>query len=182
MPRFPGLHLPPARALSAALGCALILTISGCGSSNEKFTSGEANRAIAALEAVQQNVDDGRCAAAQKRVNVLAIQSTHINRDRPELGDAYASSVARLQTLVARECVEIKPASPTPEVTKPTGSTGDNGGTTPVQPTDGGNTPPDNGGGQDNGGGGQDNGGGNNGGGNNGGSPPDNSGGAAPGV
>ena len=48
-------------------------------------------------------------------MNALAVQSTHINEDRPELGEAYASSVARLQTLVERECVEIKPDSPTPE-------------------------------------------------------------------
>ena len=131
--------------------CASLAVASGCGSSNETFTSGEADRALAALDTIQEYVDEGRCSRARSRVNVLAVQSTHINDDRPELGEAYASSVARLQALVERECVEIKPDSPTP-ATAQTGTTGDVQPTEPVSPTGGsggGDTPvnPDNGGG-----------------------------------
>jgi hypothetical protein len=95
----------------------------GCGSSDETFTSGEADRALAALDATQEYVDDGRCTAAARRVRALATQSTHINSDRPELGEAWAGSVARLQTLVARECVEITETTPTEPTTAATGPT-----------------------------------------------------------
>ena len=174
-----------ARAAAAALICALIAVVSGCGSSNEKFSDSEADNALAALDAVQEYVDEGRCNSARSRVNALAVQSTRINDDRPELGEAYASSVARLQTLVERECVEITPDIPTPE-TAATGATGDEP-TEPVDPTGGGDEPvtpvePDNGNGNGTPGDGNN---GNNGGGNpdNGNdTPPADSGGAGPGT
>lgn len=177
-----------ARAAAAALICAFIAVASGCGSSDEKFSNSEADNALAALDAVQQYVDEGRCNRARSRVNALAVQSTRINDDRPELGEAYASSVARLQTLVERECVEITPDMPTPE-TAATGATGQEP-TEPVDPTGGGDQPPapvepDNGNGRPGDGrpGGGNN--GNNGGGNpNNGNdePPADSGGAGPGT
>lgn len=185
VPRIPGSSTTFTRLAAAALTFALLAFVSGCGSSDETFTSAEADRALAALDAIQEYVDEGQCTKASRRVNTLAVQSTHINKNRQELGEAYASSVARLQTLVARECVEIMPTSPTPAVTESTGSTG---GNEPV-PTDetGGGAAPD-GGGTDNGGdqgGGTDN-GGNQGGGNPGGgdnnTPPADSGGAGPGT
>jgi hypothetical protein len=103
--------------------CVAAFALSGCGSSNEKFSSAESDRAMAALDAIQQYVDDGECAKAQSRVNKLALQATHINEDRADLGEAYASSVARLQELVDRECVEITPTGPTTEPTDSTGPT-----------------------------------------------------------
>lgn len=113
-----------ARELAATIFCALALFVAaGCGSSNEKFEDGEADRALAALDALQEYVDEGRCNAAESRVRALAVQSTRINNDRPGLGEAWASSVARLQELVVRECVEIR------EPTEPTGDTGDTGPT-----------------------------------------------------
>lgn len=113
-----------ARELAATAVCALALfVVSGCGSSDEKFDPGEADRALAALDALQEYVDEGRCNAAESRVRALAVQSTRINSDRPELGEAWASSVARLQELVVRECVEIR------EPTAPTGDTGETGPT-----------------------------------------------------
>jgi hypothetical protein len=125
-----------ARFVAAALLCvSAILAVSGCGSSNEKFSSAESDRALAALDAIQEFVDEGRCTSAQRRVRVLATQSTHVNNDRPDLGEAYASSVARLQELVARECVEIKE-------TTPTASTGETGPTT-EEPTGTTDTPPE---------------------------------------
>jgi hypothetical protein len=167
--------------------CASLVVASGCGSSKETFTSSEADNALAALDAVQQYVDDGRCSRAKSRVNALAVQSTRINKDRPDLGEAYASSVARLQSLVERECVEIKADSPTPS-TAETGTTGEVQPTEPVEPTGGGgggDTPvnPDNGGGtvtpdNNNGQGDQNPGQGNN----NNNTPPADSGGAGPGT
>lgn len=152
-PRIPRLF---SRAACAGLIGAVLLVASGCGGTDEQFTSGEADRALAALDAVQENVDDGRCTAAARRVRVLALQSTRINNERPDLGEAYASSVARLQTLVERECVEIAPEPPTPE-TAATGATGEQEPTAPVEPTGGGTdvpAPPDDGGaGGDTGGG-----------------------------
>jgi hypothetical protein len=151
VPRSPGKPDLLARLAAAILICASLVVVSGCGSSNEKFSSSEADNALAALDAVQEYVDEGRCNSARSRVNALAVQSTRINQDRPDLGEAYASSVARLQTLVERECVEIKPDSATPE-TSQTGSTGDVEPTEPVTPTGGGtDTPanPDNGDGTD---------------------------------
>lgn len=137
-----------ARIAAALLICASLGVASGCGGSNQAFTSGEADRALAALDAIQEYVDEGRCNRARSRVNALAVQSTHVNEDRPDLGEAYASSVARLQALVERECVEIKPDSPTP-ATAATGTTGEVQPTEPVDPTGGGDVPvnPDNGGG-----------------------------------
>jgi hypothetical protein len=158
--------------------CASLAVVSGCGGTNEAFTSGEVDRALAALDAIQEYVDEGRCNRARSRVNALATQASHVNEDRPDLGEAYATSVARLQELVERECVEIKPESPTP-VTGETGTTGEVSPTEPVDPTGGGDTPvePDNGdtGGDtpvnpDTGGDNQDN------------SPPADSGGAGPGT
>lgn len=170
-----------ARAAALALLCALIAVVSGCGSSNEKFSFSEADNALAALDAAQEYVDEGRCNSARSRVNALAVQSTRINDDRPELGEAYASSVARLQTLVERECVEITPDTPTPE-TAATGATGEEP-TKPVDPTGGGDEPvkpvePNNGDGsnpdnRNNGGGSPDSGNNN---------PPADSGGAGPGT
>lgn len=185
VPRPTGISPLAKRALIAAIVCALCAALSGCGSSNEKFSDAEANRALDALDGVQESVDEGRCELARKYVNRLAVQSTHVNDDRPELGDAYASSVARLQTLVSRECVEIAAPSPTEAVTAPAGPTGGTENPNPTNETGGGT---DNGGGNgtgtgtgtDNGGagGGTDNGGGN------GGNPttPENSGGAGPGT
>ena len=114
-----------ARELAATTICALALfAVTGCGSSDEKFASDEADRALAALDALQEYVDEGRCNAAESRVRALAVQSTRVNRDRPELGEAWASSVARLQELVVRECVEIR---------EPTSSTGETGETGPTE-------------------------------------------------
>lgn len=182
VPRKSGNHPALARILGIVSACAVVAVFAGCGSSDEKFTSGESSRALAALDAIQEFVEQGRCEAARKRSNALAIQSTHVNDDRPDLGEAYASSVARLQVLIARECVEIAPEGPTVDVTPATGSTG---GETPVEPTapaGGGGT--DNGGDGGGGGGAPDNGGQNGGDGGGGGdtTPPDNSGGAAPGA
>lgn len=169
-----------ARAAAAALLCALIAVISGCGSANEKFSDSEADNALAALDAVQEYVDEGRCNRARSRVNALAVQSTRINDDRPELGEAYASSVARLQTLVERECVEITPDAPTPETaatgatgeepTEPVDPTGGGEPVTPVEPDNGNGGTPDNG---NNGGGSPDSGDD---------QPPADSGGAGPGT
>jgi hypothetical protein len=190
VPRTLGKSTFPVRLALAALFCALLVGASGCGGTNEQFTEGEADRALAALDAVQEYVDAGRCAAASRRVNVLAIQSTHVNEDRPDLGEAYASSVARLRDLVVRECVEITPTGPTPDVTPSTGATGD-AEPTPASPTDGGTTPPDNpdnGNGNDGNNGGADGGNGNGNGNGNGQdttpdeTPPADSGGAGPGT
>jgi hypothetical protein len=184
VPRDPGSSTTFGRLAGAAIFFALVAFVSGCGSSDETFTSGEADRALAALDSIQSLVDDGDCTKAARRVNTLAVQSTHVNDDRPQLGEAYASSVARLQYLVSRECVEIKPTSPTPAVTESTGSTG--GNAPPATPDTGGTVPDAGGGGgagggQDNGNGdtgnGQDNGTGN--GGDT--APPADSGGAGPG-
>lgn len=113
-----------ARKITGALLIAAALAVvGGCGSADETFTQGEADRALAALDAVQEYVDEGRCNSAESRVRALAVQSTRVNDDRPQLGEAYASSVARLQELVARECVEIKEPEPTADVTEPTGET-----------------------------------------------------------
>lgn len=109
--------------LAALLVVSALAAVSGCGSSEETFTAGESDRALAALDSVQEYMDEGRCNSAESRVRALAVQSTRVNSDRPELGEAYASSVARLQELVARECVEISEPEPTEEVTPPTGET-----------------------------------------------------------
>lgn len=109
--------------LAASLVVSALAVVSGCGSSDETFSAGEADRALSALDSVQEYVDEGRCNSAESRVRALAVQSTRINSDRPALGEAYASSVARLQELVARECVEISEPQPTEEVTSPTGDT-----------------------------------------------------------
>lgn len=180
MPRTLGRSTLQPRFAAALLACAIAAwVVSGCGSSGEKFDSGEADRALAALDAAQEYVDEGRCEAASRRVSALAKQSTNVNADRPELGEAWAGSVSRLQELVARECVEITETTPTDETTAPTGPTeGPTEEPPPVDPTDGGGTTPDN----DNDGGGttpdNDNDGGNP-------TPPDNttpeeSGGASP--
>lgn len=142
-----------------ALAAATIIGAAGCKGSDEHFSSAEASNAIAALDQIERNVDAGRCTAAQRRINALEIQATHVSSDRPQLGDAYSSSVVRLQQLVDRECVEIKPESPTPAVTPATGPTGGEH-KPPKEPTDGGTEPT---------GGGQGQGGGNQGGGNQGG-------------
>lgn len=154
--------------------------VAGCGQSDEQFTSGEARRAIAALNSIEQNVDDGRCATARRRVNTLVLQAGHINDDRPALGDAYAQSVSRLQELIDRECVEVMPTSPTPAVPRPTEPTGGRD----QSPTGGGGTPaptpetpkPENPGtGGNQGGGNAPDGGGDT-------APPEDSGGAGPGT
>jgi hypothetical protein len=119
----PGISPSRTRSVAAIALCALAAAISGCGSSNEKFSSGEADRALAALDEIQQNVDQGRCTAADRRVQVLINQASRINSDRPDLGAAYARSAERLQQLVTRECVNVKEASPTDEVTGTTGPT-----------------------------------------------------------
>lgn len=124
MPRTLGPTSSRARYLAATVLCAsALIAASGCSDSDDKFTAGEAGRANAALDAVLKYVNEGRCGSAESRVRVLAVQSTRINEDRRDLGEAYASSVARLQELVARECVEITEPEPTEEVSDPTGPT-----------------------------------------------------------
>lgn len=165
------------RTAVVVLGLVALTSLSGCGSSDEQFTTGEANRAIAQLNSIQRLVADGRCEEAAKASNRLAVQSTHINEDRPELGEAWAGSVAQLQRLLTRECVEIEPESPTPEVSEPTGATETPTVPEPTAPTDEGDNTGDGDTG-DGGAGGQDNGTDN-------GQqepPADNSGGAGPGA
>lgn len=115
--------------MAALLVVSALVAVSGCGSSDETFSAGESDRALTALDSIQEYMDEGRCNSAESRVRALAVQSTRINSDRPELGEAYASSVARLQELVARECVEISEPEPTEEVTSPTGETPEPTGT-----------------------------------------------------
>jgi hypothetical protein len=160
--------------------CAIAVAAAGCGTSNEKLSSGEADRALAALDSVQELVDDGRCKAAQRRVQLLIDQASKVNSDRQDLGAAYAKSAKRLQELVTRECVEIKETSPTGEVTSATGASGPTETPEPTstpeppqpEPTGGGTVPnpPDNNG----------NGNGNNGNGNGNGNGDDGSGGVRP--
>ncbi|MBI4898526.1 MAG: hypothetical protein HY827_09210 [Actinobacteria bacterium] len=118
----------------------------GCGASNQKFSGGEADRALAALDALEAAVSEGHCTSATSRVNALIGQAQTVNRDRPDLGAAYAQSVEQLQRLVATECRERK-SEPTEPVT---GKTGQTGATEPTpeptappnpQPTDGGTQP-----------------------------------------
>ena len=133
VPRIPGIDRSRARILAATLLCAVAAGAAGCGTSAEQFTQSEADKALAALDSIQSLIDDGRCKAAQRRVQLLIDQASKINRDRPDLGAAYAKSAERLQQLVARECVEIKEAtSPTGEVT---GTTGADGPTSTPEPT-----------------------------------------------
>lgn len=135
MPRKLGPLISYARSgFAALLVVSALAVVSGCGSSDETFTAGEADRALAALDTIQENLDEGRCNSAESRVRALAVQSTRVNSDRPELGEAYATSVARLQELVARECVEISEPAPTEEVTSPTGETPEPTGTPDPEP------------------------------------------------
>jgi hypothetical protein len=170
--------------LAATLLCAVAVAASGCGSSGEVLTHSEADKALAALDSVQALVDQGRCKAAQRRVQLLIDQASKVNKDRQDLGAAYAKSAERLQQLVTRECVEVKVSSPTEPVTS---ATGDTGPTDTPQPTStpeppqpvptGGGTAPD----QPNNNGGNGNGNGNGGNGNgNGNAQPGNSGGVRP--
>ena len=125
----------------------------GCGPSGEKFSGAEADRALAQLDAIQQLVDQGRCTAAQRRVNILVAQAANINQNRADLGAAWAKSTQRLQQLVTRECVEVKATQPTGGGTASTGATGEPTGTTqatpeptPAPPQTGGGVAPNGGG------------------------------------
>lgn len=114
-------------AICAAL--AAILVVGGCGGSQERFTSGESDRALAALDTLEAAVAQGRCGVAQSRVRALIGQAQSINKDRPDLGAAYAESLQRLESLVASECEQRKP-EPTEPVTGETGATAEPTGTT----------------------------------------------------
>lgn len=132
--------------LGAILSVIVTLAATGCGGSQETFTAGEADRALAALDALEAAVAEGHCGTAESRVNALIGQAQAVNRDRADLGAAYAQSVDRLQQLVADECREA-----TPEPTEP--ATGETGQTetpeptaeptapVPVEPTGGGTEP-----------------------------------------
>lgn len=135
-----------ARALGAIALCVALAALAGCGSSDEQFSSGEADRALAALDAAQEQIDDGRCSAVQRSINKLATQASHINEDRPELGEAWAQSVQRLRALALRECVEITPEGPTPAITPETGATGRDPDQSPEPDTPSGPTAPGDGG------------------------------------
>lgn len=108
------------RALT--LVAAISLAASGCGNSNEVFTTGESDRALAALDTLQAAVETGHCGTAGSRVNALIGQAQAINRDRPNLGAAYAQSVDQLRRLVDREC-RANRSAPTEPVTGSTGET-----------------------------------------------------------
>lgn len=126
--------------------CAIAVTAAGCGASSEKLSQSDADRALAALDSIQELIDEGRCKAAQRRVDLLIAQASNVNSDRQDLGTAYAKSAERLQQLVARECVEIKETSPTDEVTASTGSTGASETPEPTNTPDAPQTDPTNGG------------------------------------
>jgi hypothetical protein len=170
---------PIARLAATFLLAATLIVTSGCGGSSESFSSGESRRALATLDSIETAVDDGRCQTAVRLVGRLAAQANHVNSDRPDLGEAWAGSVARLSSLVLRECVEISAAEPTAPVTVDTGPTEpvvkpkpEEQPVTPSTPEQ----PGDGGAGEQPGGGGGQGGGGNTT------TPPDNSGGAGPGT
>lgn len=124
----------------------VVLAATGCGGGGETFTAGEADRALAALDALEAAVADGHCGTAESRVNALIGQAQAVNRDRADLGAAYAQSVDRLQQLVTNECREAEP-EPTEPVTGETGQTETSEPTpeptapVPVEPTGGGAEP-----------------------------------------
>lgn len=116
-------------AITATALALFALPAAGCGSSNERFESDEADRALAALDTLEAAVADGRCNVAESRVRALIGQAQTINSDRPELGAAYADSLEQLQSLVESECVERK-EEPTEPVTGETGETAEPTGPT----------------------------------------------------
>lgn len=117
---------------------ALLAVATGCGDSQERFSDQEADRALAALDAMEAAAAEGRCTVAQSRVRALIGQAQTINKDRPELGAAYAESLDRLQALVEAEC-DQRQVEPTEPVTGETGETAEPTGTTseptPPEPT-----------------------------------------------
>lgn len=121
-------------AITATLLACFALFAAGCGDSNERFDSGEADRALAALDTLEDAVAEGRCNVAKSRVRALIGQAQVVNRDRPELGAAYAESLEQLQSLVETECVEEQ-TEPTEPVTGETGATDEPTGTGEPTPT-----------------------------------------------
>ncbi len=119
---------------------------SGCGV-QQQLTSAEVDEALAALDAVEQAVDEGRCEDARdaaQRLSNQALQTT----GNGDFVSAYRESADRLEELVARQCEEApsEPTGPTGPTgaSEPTGPTGQNDEGTPRP------TPPDNNGGQGN--------------------------------
>lgn len=137
-----------ARIVVAIAVAALALAGGGCGGSRESFTAAEADRALATLDSLENNLADGRCNAADSRVAVLARQAQSVNSERPNLGATFAESVSRLQELVASQCKESKsqPTEPvtgaTGEPTAPTGISEPTGGDAPEPQPTGGGVPP----------------------------------------
>lgn len=112
------------RSSVAAVLITVAAAFAGCGGSGEVFTSAEADRAMSSLDSIESAVAEGRCDAARSRANSLVGQARTVNGDRPDLGAAFAESVAHLQQLIDTECRDEK-TEPTEQVTAETGETGE---------------------------------------------------------
>ncbi|MFY9468788.1 MAG: hypothetical protein WAP37_01550 [Solirubrobacterales bacterium] len=119
--------------MAVAVVTIIVVALSGCGQTGERFSPTETERALASLDAIEAGVREGDCTAAKSRVDGLVAQTHRVNSDRPGLGAAFAESVQRLQELVDADCRQLDEppteavTDPTGEVTEPTGGAQPNG-------------------------------------------------------
>lgn len=113
--------------VAAAIGtaCICLLSLSGCGSSEQALTANEKDQALAALDRVEQAFEKGRCKQATLAAQRLSGIALSVSQSASsEFRDAFRQSTDRLEELVAQECEDALPEPTDGGASPPTGATG----------------------------------------------------------
>ena len=106
--------------LTAVAVVALALVLSSCGGGNKRtIPTKDAQSFLQQLDKIQSQFDNGACVGASAKVSALASQV----RQLPSSVDSdvkrnLIAGVARLQTLVSRQCQRPTPTNTTPTITQ----------------------------------------------------------------
>jgi outer membrane murein-binding lipoprotein Lpp len=132
-------------ALVAVLVVSLVVLLAGCGSQKRTIPTAKAQSFLQQLDTISSQFDNGACVGAGAKVRALESQV----RALPSSVDAevkrnLVAGVARLETLVSRQCQRPTPTNTTPTVptpTVPTATVPTTPNTVPTTPTTPNTTP-----------------------------------------
>lgn len=141
--------------LTTAAVIALALVLSSCGGGNKRtIPTKDAQAFLQQLDKIQSQFDNNACVGAGAKAAALQSQVRQLPSSvDPEVKRNLLAGVARLQTLVARQCQRPTPTNTTPTITQtvptitqtvptPTQTVPAPTQTTPTTPVPTGTTPP----------------------------------------
>lgn len=107
--------------LATVLLVSVAVALAGCGSQKRTIPTKQAQSFLTQLDAIGSQVDNGACTGAAAKVRALQLQVRSLPSSvDPEVKRNLQAGVARLATLVSRQCQRPPPTNTTPTTTIPT--------------------------------------------------------------